>query len=140
MKKLNTQLRCILALLLCIASTAMWADTYSHTIGATTWTANGTQTLSGIAWNLNAIFAGESYWGYEGARGQQIGNGKGKPATSIALSTSGISGTITSVKITTSGASSVVANVAISVGGTAFKTATDATTQSISATYCSTSY
>ena len=134
MKKLNTQLRCILALLLCIASTAMWADTYSHTIGATTWTVNGTQTLSGIAWNLNAIFAGESYFGfYDSAKGQPIGSAK-KPATLIALSTSGISGTITSVKVTTSGASSVVANVAISVGGTAFKTATDATTQSISAT------
>ena len=130
MKKLNTQLRCILALFLCIASTAIWADTYSHTITVKTWTANGTQTLSGVAWNLTSS---GSYWGYDGTKGQQIGS-SGSPATSAVISTSGISGTITSVKVTTSGASSVAANVAVSVGGTAFKTAANATTQSISAT------
>ena len=130
MRKVNTRLRCILAFLLCMASIATWADTYSHTIGAKTWSANEVQTLSGVAWDLTS---NGSYWGYNSTKGQQIGS-SGSPATSIVLSTDGISGTITSVKVTTSGASSVVANVGVSVGSTAFQTAANATTQSITST------
>ncbi|MGK4566789.1 beta strand repeat-containing protein [Flavobacterium sp. 3HN19-14] len=98
---------------------------YSHTISANTWSSYGSQTLSGVSWTAAAT--GGAFWAYDATKGQQFGSAA-SPATSLTLSTTGISGTITSVKVTTSGAASVVGTVAVSVGGTAFSPSTNALT------------
>ena len=93
--------------------------TYTHTITAKTWTANGVQALSNVSWTLNN--EGSSYFGYDGTKGQQVGSGS-DPATSISLTTSGFASAtkITAVKISTSGASSVNAKVGVKVGSTSY--------------------
>lgn len=107
----------LMALVMLVGSGNVWGATYTHTITAKTWSAYGSQTLSGVAWTAAAT--GGAYWGYDATKGQQFGS-SGSPATSLSLTTSGISGTITSVKVSTSGASSVVGTMSVSVGGTAF--------------------
>lgn len=99
--------------------------TYSHSITSTTWTAYGSQTLTGVAWTATAT--GGAYWGYDATKGQQFGSAN-NPAKPLTLSTTGISGTITSVKVTTAGASSIAGTVSVSVGGTAFSPASAALT------------
>lgn len=107
----------LMALVMLVGSGNVWGATYTHTIAAKTWSAYGSQTLSGVAWTATAT--GGAYWGYDATKGQQFGS-SGAPATSLSLTTSGISGTITSVKVSTSGASSVVGTMSVSVGATAF--------------------
>ena len=94
-------------------------NTYSHTITSSTWSANGSQTLSDVSWTLAT---GSNYFGYDGTngKGQQVGSGS-DAASTLSLSTSGISGKITSVKIYTSGAKDINATVAASVNGVAYK-------------------
>ena len=95
----------------------LFADTYTHTIGAKTWSSYTSQTLTSVSWTATAT--GSTYWGYEAARGQQFGS-SGSPASALGISTSGISGTISSVKVNTAGGSGISGNVSVSVGGTAF--------------------
>ena len=92
--------------------------TYSHTITATTWEANGSQTLNGVSWTLSN---NGNYYGHDETKGQQVGSGS-KPAKSMTLTTNGFASAskITSVTINTSGASDTNAKVSVKVGGTSY--------------------
>ena len=107
------------------------SKTYTHTITAKTWSANGAQTLNNVSWTLTND---GNYYGYDGTKGQQVGSGS-SPAKSMTLTTSGFSSAtkITAVRISTSGASSISGSVGVTVGSTAFKSGT-ATTKSLSST------
>lgn len=114
MKKFYTL---FLFLFILFLSDKIYADTYSYEFTEKIYSSNPqTITLSSVDWTLTN---NGGYYGYDGTKGQQVGSGT-SPATSMSLSTSGISGTITAVKITTSGASSVAANVAVTIGGSSF--------------------
>lgn len=105
--------------LMCLASVNVWGQetVYSFVTTKDTWDGNGSKTLNGITWSLEAIGNGEVFWGYDANnnRGLQIGSGK-KPATSINLSTEDFKGTIKSVVIETSGAKSIDATIQVKVG------------------------
>ena len=123
----QTVLKSLFTAFLLVCSMGVWGQTYTYTFGASTYTTSPqTKTLSSVDWDLNNNGA---FYGYDATKGQQIGS-SGNPASSMSLSTSGISGTITAVKITTSGAASVVANVSVTVAGSAYGGAV----QAISAT------
>ena len=93
-------------------------QTYTYTITAKTWSANGAQTLNSISWTLDN---NGSYYGYDGTKGQQVGS-SGYPAKSMTLTTNGFSSAtkITAVRISTSGASSISGNVSVKVGSTSY--------------------
>ena len=99
--------------------------TYTHTITAKTWSANGAQTLNSVSWTLDN---NGNYYGYDGTKGQQVGSGN-DPAKSMTLTTSGFANAtkITAVRISTSGASSINSTVSVKVGST-FYTYDSATT------------
>lgn len=105
--------------LMCLASVNVWGQetVYSYELKQKTWDGNGSKTLNGITWSLDAPGAG--YWGYDNAKGQQIGSGS-KPATSINLSTEDFKGTIKSVVIETSGASKINATIQVKVGNVGY--------------------
>ncbi len=124
----NFRLRALmLVALLCSAFTGAWADSNISTV-TTTFSAEGnvtnkfTQTgdFTKATWNLAVTWKSSTSWqSLNATKGAQVGSGS-KPATSIVLTGSSISGTISSVVVNTSGASSVNATVAVSVGGTTF--------------------
>lgn len=138
LKALTQGVKAFAALLMVMIITvgSLFAQTsYSHTIGAKTWSAFGTQTLSNVEWT--AAGSSTTYFGYDATKGQQFGSGS-SPCAELSLSTTAIEGTVTSVKVNTSGASSVAADFKVKVGGTYFtcngnesvnltKTATDYT-------------
>ncbi|MEI8084812.1 MAG: hypothetical protein WCG93_01220 [Paludibacter sp.] len=135
MRRITLLKTMLLAIVMMVGSVSTWADTYTHTITAKTWsTAYDTQILSTVSWAAAAT--GGAYWGYDATKGQQFGSAS-SPATALSLSTSGIAGTITSVKVTTAGASSFAGNVSVTVGGNAFlnSSATSATLTSTSTPY-----
>lgn len=105
--------------LMCLASVNVWGQetVYSFVTTKDTWNGNGSKTLNGITWSLEAIGNGEVFWGYDtnNNRGLQIGSGN-DPATSINLSTEDFKGTIKSVEIETSGAKSIDATIQVKVG------------------------
>lgn len=105
--------------LMCLASVNVWGQetVYSYELKQKTWDGNGSKTLNGITWSLDAPGAG--FWGYDGTKGQQIGSGS-KPATSINLSTEDFKGTIKSVVIETSGASKINATIQVKVGNVGY--------------------
>jgi hypothetical protein len=105
--------------------------TYTHTIAAKTWSANGAQTLNNVSWTLSND---GSYYGYDGTKGQQVGS-SGSPAKSMTLTTSGFASAtkITAVRISTSGASSINGTVSVKVGSTAY-TSGGSTTKSLTST------
>lgn len=105
--------------LMCLASVNVWGQetVYSYELKQKTWDDNGSKTLNGITWSLDAPGAG--FWGYDGTKGQQIGSGS-KPATSINLSTEDFKGTIKSVVIETSGASKINATIQVKVGNVGY--------------------
>ena len=74
----------------------LFADTYTHTIGAKTWSSYTSQTLTGVSWTATAT--GGAYWDYDATKGQQFGSGN-NPATALSVSTSKVRGTISSVKV-----------------------------------------
>jgi hypothetical protein len=116
---MNKFLRLTLLSLLAIVSSNMFADTYSYTFTNSDFTAAGTKTLNGVDWTLATD---ATYFGFDTStykKGLQIGSSK-KPATTISLSTSGITGTITSIKVNTAGASGITATLNVTVGGNAF--------------------
>lgn len=93
------------------------ADSYEYTFEAKTFdAAEQTKELNGVNWTL-ATDAG--YFGYDGTKGQQIGSGS-KPATTISLSTNGISGVVKKVVINTSGSNGIIATVKVTVGDAIF--------------------
>lgn len=107
--------------ILTLFSTHLYGQTtnYSYTFNNAQFNENNqTKTLSGVDWTL--VNSGGHY-GYEGTRGQQVGSGN-KPAKSMKLSTTGITGNITSIKVSTSGASSVIASLNVTVDGANFGT------------------
>lgn len=121
-KLLHTQRRGLalwLLTLMCLASVNVWGQetVYSYELKQKTWDGNGSKTLNGITWSLDAPGAG--FWGYDGTKGQQIGSGS-KPATSINLSTEDFKGTIKSVVIETSGASKINATIQVKVGNVGY--------------------
>lgn len=105
--------------LMCLASVNVCGQetVYSYELKQKTWDGNGSKTLNGITWSLDAPGAG--FWGYDGTKGQQIGSGS-KPATSINLSTEDFKGTIKSVVIETSGASKINATIQVKVGNVGY--------------------
>lgn len=117
--------------LMCLASVNVWGQetVYSFVTTKDTWDGNGSKTLNGITWSLEAIGNGEVFWGYDANnnRGLQIGSGS-KPATSINLSTEDFNGTIKSVEIETSGAKSINATIQVKVGNVDYGNATKITT------------
>lgn len=129
-KLLHTQRRGLalwLLTLMCLASVNVWGQetVYTYELTQKTWDDNGVRELDGINWSLDAPGAG--YWGYDNAKGQQIGSG-GAPATSINLSTEDFNGTIKSVEIETSGAKSINATIQVKVGNVDYGNATKITT------------
>lgn len=100
-----------------------WAQiqTYTHTIGATTWTngqSSSSAVLSSITWNLAST--GGNFAGYDATKGHQFGSG-GTAMTMGALSTTGISGVVSIVKLSSSTAASGTAKIAsVKVGGVSF--------------------
>ena len=129
-KLLHTQRRGLalwLLTLMCLASVNVWGQetVYTYELTQKTWDDNGVRELEGINWSLDAPGAG--YWGYDNAKGQQIGSG-GSPATSINLSTEDFNGTIKSVEIETSGAKSINATIQVKIGNVDYGNATKITT------------
>lgn len=129
-KLLHTQRRGLalwLLTLMCLASINVWGQEtiYTYELTQKTWDDNGVRELDGINWSLDATGAG--YWGYDNAKGQQIGSGSA-PATSINLSTEDFNGTIKSVEIETSGAKSINATIQVKVGNVDYGNATKITT------------
>lgn len=129
-KLLHTQRRGLalwLLTLMCLASVNVWGQetVYTYELTQKTWDDNGVRELDGINWSLDAPGAG--YWGYDNAKGQQIGSGSA-PATSIDLSTEDFNGTIKSVEIETSGAKSINATIQVKVGNVDYRNATKITT------------
>lgn len=129
-KLLHTQRRGLalwLLTLMCLASVNVWGQetVYTYELTQKTWDDNGVRELDGINWSLDAPGAG--YWGYDNAKGQQIGSG-GAPATSINLLTEDFNGTIKSVEIETSGAKSINATIQVKVGNVDYGNATKITT------------
>lgn len=129
-KLLHTQRRGLalwLLTLMCLASVNVWGQetVYTYELTQKTWDGNGVRELDGINWSLDAPGAG--YWGYDNAKGQQIGSGSA-PATSINLSTEDFNGTIKSVEIETSGAKSINATIQVKVGNVDYGNATKITT------------
>lgn len=129
-KLLHTQRRRLalwLLTLMCLASVNVWGQetVYTYELTQKTWDGNGVRELDGINWSLDAPGAG--YWGYDNAKGQQIGSGSA-PATSINLSTEDFNGTIKSVEIETSGAKSINATIQVKVGNVDYGNATKITT------------
>lgn len=129
-KLLHTQRRGLalwLLTLMCLASVNVWGQetVYTYELTQKTWDGNGVRELDRINWSLDAPGAG--YWGYDNAKGQQIGSG-GSPATSINLSTEDFNGTIKSVEIETSGAKSINATIQVKVGNVDYGNATKITT------------
>ena len=133
---MKIQLRLIMLTLLCAVAGTMWgATTYFHTFAQSDFsstTENGTKyftltqdvTLSNVDWKLELTPKSGGDKVYMGnvhdTKGLQFGSGN-YPASSIKLSTSGISGTIKSVIVNTSGASQINGTVKVSVSGTPYK-------------------
>lgn len=120
LKAITQGVKAFVALLMVMIITvgSLFAQTsYSHTIGAKTWSAFGAQTLSNVEWT--AAGSSTTYFGYDATKGQQFGSGS-SPCAELSLSTTAIEGTVTSVKVNTSGASSVAADFKVKVGDTYF--------------------
>ncbi len=124
--------------LLCAVAGTMWgATTYSHTFAQSDFSSTGSSpkyfepltqqnvNLSGVKWDLvltpksggNTLYMGN----VDGTKGLQFGSGSNS-ASSIKLSTSGISGTIKSVTVNTSGASDIKGSVTVSVNNSSWGT------------------
>ena len=104
---------------------------YTYTFTSTQFTANGTKTLSGLAWTISG---NGGYWGYDGTKGQQFGSGS-KPYKELIVSTSAYSGGVQKIVINTSGASSISAKLTVTVGGVAYGSQVSLTTTATSYTF-----
>ncbi len=109
-------LAAIMVIMMTAVSGLLAQTVYSHQINAATWSAFGTQTLSGVDWTATGD---GGYWGYDATKGQQFGSANNS-CSFLNLQTSDIPGTITSVKVNTSGASGTGAYVSVTVGGVDF--------------------
>ena len=105
--------------LLALGVNGVWAETYTHTWTATN-NGTGSVTLSSKSWTIAYTWEGESYFGYDATKGNQMGSGK-KPARTITLSTSAFSSSrITSISVNASTASDATATLSVTVGGESY--------------------
>lgn len=100
-------------------SDATWAYTFADGDLGTTGSLSSSVTLNGIEWSFVMNDADYLGWDSSNGRGLQMGK-KADPASSITLSTSGISGTVKKIVINTSGASGTDATLVVKVGGENF--------------------
>ena len=100
-------------------SDATWAYTFAEGDLGTTGNLSSSVTLNGIEWSFVMNDADYLGWDSSNGRGLQMGK-KADPASSITLSTSGISGTVKKIVINTSGASGTDATLVVKVGGENF--------------------
>lgn len=127
MKQLNLLKTLFLLCALMVGSTSAWADIespWSHTFSTTakTFTADGTQSLSGVDWTLAVTWASSNTdYNVDSNKGMKIGSNSKYPI-SMTLSTSGITGTITKVSVSTCGRSGGSCAVGVKVGSTDFTT------------------
>ena len=136
MRKLNLLFKSFLLLCALIAGSSAWATVKNNiSTVSTKFSATGdvtskfTQTgaYTSATWNLSVTWKSEASWNnLDPTKGSQIGSAK-KPATSIVLTGSNITGTISSVVVNTSGAKNIDATVGVSVGSTAFQCNSQAT-------------
>ena len=136
MRQLNLFLKSFLLLCCLIAGSSAWATVKNNiSTVSTKFSATGdvtskfTQTgaYTSATWNLSVTWKSEASWhNLDPTKGSQIGSAK-KPATSIVLTGSNITGTISSVVVNTSGAKNIDATVGVSVGSTAFQCNSQAT-------------
>lgn len=105
------------------AANAAVETTYTYNFEEQVWSEAGVQNLGGINWDLQASFTKEVFFGWDtfNDKGQQIGSGS-KPASSVTLTTSGLSGTIKNVTVETSGAKDIACSFEVSVGSTSYGT------------------
>ena len=100
-----------------VSFTAFGQMTYTYTFESKIFAGTEqTESLNSVNWNLTT---NGGYFGYENARGQQVGSSN-NPASSLILKTTEIPGVISSIKVSTSGASSVEASLQVTVGGSDF--------------------
>lgn len=104
---------------------------YTYTFTSSQFTANGTKTLSGLAWTISGS---GGYWGYDATKGQQFGSGS-KPYKELIVSTSAYSGGVQKIVINTSGASSTNAKLTVTVGGVAYDSQVSLTSTATSYTF-----
>ena len=91
-------------------------------------------TLNGKAWSFNMV--GSTYLGFDSSKGRGLQMGKGaEAASSITLSTEGITGTIKKIIVNTSGASNTDATLVVKVGGQAFGSSVNTTTSATDYTF-----
>ncbi|WP_312356537.1 Ig domain-containing protein [Empedobacter sp.] len=100
-----------------VSFTAFGQMTYTYTFERKIFAGTEqTESLNSVNWNLTT---NGGFFGYENARGQQVGSSN-NPASSLILKTTEIPGVISSIKVSTSGASSVEASLQVTVGGSDF--------------------
>lgn len=136
MRQLNLLFKSFLLLCALIAGSSAWATVKNNiSTVSTKFSATGdvtskfTQTgaYTSATWNLSVTWKSQESWqNLDATKGAQIGSGS-KPANSIVLTGSNITGTISSVVVNTSGAKSIDATVGVSVGSTAFQCSSQAT-------------
>ncbi|MBQ8809918.1 MAG: BACON domain-containing protein [Bacteroidales bacterium] len=100
-------------------SDASWSYTFAEGDLGSTGSLLENVTLNGVTWTF--VMNDADFLGYDSqnGRGLQMGK-KADPASSISLSTDGISGTIKKMVINTSGASGTDATLVVKVGGSEF--------------------
>ena len=104
---------------LVVATLQVWGAHYSYTFnGHELSGSEQTASLGGINWTL---VTDGGYFGGLSEKGFQMGSSK-KPAHSLTLVSTGLTGNVTSVKVTTCGANGISATLSVSVGSTAFGT------------------
>ena len=128
---MNKKIRFSLLTLLVMLCGTVFADTYTYEFTTKQFTAAGTKALGDANWTVTTD---GSYWGYDETKGQQFGSGS-KPAQSLVLATSDITGTISEIKVTTSGASSIEGTLDVTVGGSAFGNQYNLTSTSTEVTF-----
>ena len=90
--------------------------------------------FNGLTWKLE--MQSSTYLGFDSSIGRGLQMGKSKePATSITLSTEGISGTIKKIVVNTSGAKNTDAKLSVYVGGTAMGSQVAVTTTATDYTF-----
>lgn len=111
---IQNTLRALLSAALLFLSITLSSLNYSYTFTSKVWNGWGTQNLNGVNWDLQGT--NDTYFGYDGIRGQQIGS-KNNYNEWISIKTSDFTGRILSVKLEVSGTSGVSATVQVKVGG-----------------------
>lgn len=102
---------------------ADWAYTFAQGDLGSEYSAASAFTFNNVVWDFS--MTGSTYLGWDSsdsARGVQMGK-KAQPASSITLSTEGITGTIKQIVVNTSGANGTDAELVVKVGGADFGTA-----------------